>query len=272
LRGSSLSQKSIIKVLRPCIVTSWTGKSTRTAPPEIKAVYRQLKKEYRFNIVLFVLDPDGKVVDAFLPFRETGGRMKGTQIVQAGSWLRDRIAGALKKTKVHSRASAKEKINAPDIDDLGLEEGIRLTILFDPERGGNYKMPTVEVVPFLASEKKVLSRAKSGREFDASKLQGWLEQVFPPGIMNSTGKMKRVSGKLILSPAGRRNSILRGEVTFQYDDEAGTIYKGTLELVISHSERVGVKGILEGMYPKKDRRHHDTNEIGMTVLIESRPE
>jgi hypothetical protein len=41
-----------------------------------------LEKEYRFNIVLFVLDPDGKVVDAFLPFRETGGRMKGTQIVQ----------------------------------------------------------------------------------------------------------------------------------------------------------------------------------------------
>ena len=136
MRGSSLSDKAIIKELRPCIVTSWTGRSTRDAPAEVQAVYRQLKERYRFNIVLFLLDANGKLVDSLLPVPNKEGRQVGTQILRSGSWLRDRIATALRKVEVDPDASAEEKVNAPDVDDLGLEEGIRLTILFDPERGG----------------------------------------------------------------------------------------------------------------------------------------
>ncbi len=238
----------------------------------MKAIYRQAKEQYRFNIVLFLLDSNGKVVDSFLPIPNKGGRQVGSQIVRSGSWLRDRIATALEKVDMDSHASSREKVNLPDVKDVGLEEGVRLTILFDPDRGINYRMPTVEVVPFLASEKKALAWSKSGRDVDASKLEGWLEQVFPPGIMNSTGKMKRVAGTLRLTPSGRDHSVLRGEVSFHYDDQNRTVYQGTLELVVFHGKTTGVKGVLHAMYPKKDRQHHDTNEIKMTVLVESRPE
>jgi hypothetical protein len=256
-------------------VTSWTGRSTRDAPSEVKAVYRQLKEKYRFNIVLFLLDSDGKLVDSFLPVPNKEGRQIGTQILRSGSWLRKRIATALKKVKVDPKASAEEKVNAPDVDDLGLEEGIRLTILFDPERGINYRMPTVEVVPFTPGEKKSLSRPDSSREVDASELGNWFKQIYPPGIMEKTGYVKKVTGALTLSPAGKSNAILKGSVTFFFDDRSSTTYKGGIELVVSYGKDrspSSVKGLLNGMYPKSDRHHQDTNKINMTVLIESRPE
>jgi hypothetical protein len=241
----------------------------------VKAVYRQLREQYRFNIVLFLLDSDGKLVDSFLPVPNKEGRQIGSQILRSGSWLRDRIATALKKVKVDPEASAEAKVNAPDVDDFGLEEGIRLTTLFDPERGINYRMPTVEVVPFTSEEKKVLSRSNAPKEVEASDLGNWFRQIYPPGIMEKTGYVKKVSGALTLTPAGKANAVLKGTVTFFFDDRSSTTYEGTVELVVSYGKDrspSSVKGLWNGMYPKSDRRHQDTNEIKMMVLIESRPE
>jgi hypothetical protein len=182
--------------------------------------------------------------------------------------------------KVDPQASAEAKVNAPDVDDLGLEEGIRLTTLFDPERGINYRMPTVEVVPFTSQEKKALSRPDSSREVEASELGNWFKQIYPPGIMKKTGYVKKVTGALTLAPAGKSNAVLKGSVTFFFDDRSSTTYKGggrTCGVVWQGSFSLFGQGASErnvseigSSSPGYERNQHDGSdrvEAGVTKLF-----
>ena len=280
MRGSSLSHASVIEILKPFIVTSWTGRSTRTAPAEVRAVYDQVRKRMPSNIVLFVLDSDARVVDAFVPFPEGNIRSLGFNSSRMGTYVRDKIASAIDGMDLPRVKRSEEEVHPPDIDDLGYKEGLRIFLSLESRLKGNYKMPTVEVVPLTKGEKKALAYSKKSKSVDAVDLKGWLEQIYPPAIMERTGYIKSISGMLTLTPAGskgnRRFALLEGEVQFLFDDAKGTRYKGDLSLVLSYpkdsSNFMTVRGVFEGVYPKSDRMQKRTMDIRMTAALESRPD
>ena len=279
MRGSSLSHASVVEILRPFIVTSWTGRSLRDAPEQVRAIYAKLPRRMPSNIVLFVLDEQARYVDAFVAFPKGGPGRGGFDRERMGGYLHDRIREATRDMKLPRPPRTKVKLHSPDVSDLGLERGLRI-ILRITGRTGNYKMPTVEVLPLTAAESALLAYPEAPRAVAADGLRAWLSQLYPPAIMDSKEGITSLDGELELRPAGagggQRFAVLEGALRFQLDDARRTRYGGRLSLVVRYSKRgaalASFRGLFEGMYPKSDRRHNRVNELRMTAIFESRPD
>lgn len=243
-------------------------------------MYNQISKRMPSNIVLFVMDSNARVVDAFSPFPQGNIRSLGFNSDRMGTYVRDKIAAVIEGMDLPNVERSREKVHPPDIDDMGYKEGVRIFLSLESRLMGHYKMPTVEVVPLTRKERKALEYPVKTKTVDAEELRSWLEQIYPPAIMERSGYVKALSGTLKLTPAGSkrdmRYAILRGEVRFHFDDAKGTKYKGELALVLSYPKTslafTTMRGIFHGMYPKSDRMQRRSIDIRMTAAIESRPE
>jgi hypothetical protein len=274
-----------VDLLRPFILTTaHSGKADLgDLEPAVRDVFTrsELSRDpKRFNVFMFVLDPQGRVVHEFhgLP----GGRKAGApgrsdhqaEIQKARALLK------LPKAKPHHAEGPPKGL--PDLKPLSsrVPAGVRLFIRQDDPKNAIFsKLPVVEIVSMKPDDWKPLAFAPKGKEIKAEALKNWLVWLYPAGIRAADEKkpFQKFSGSLKLEPAGSderfRHALLRGKVLLGKGSDTESAFEGELDLVLTYrpdaAEVQSVRGVIDGTYLYRTRR---TTREKLRVAIESRPE
>jgi hypothetical protein len=274
-----------VDLLKPFLLTAaHSGKADLgDLEPAVRAVFTKSdlsKDPKRFNVFMFVLGPQGRVVHEFhgLP----GGRKAATsgrsdhqaEIQKARAQLK------LPKAKPHKAEGPPKGL--PDLKALGsgAPAGVRLFIRQDDPRNSVFsKLPVVEVVSMKPDDWKPLAFAPKGKEIKAEVLKSWLVWLYPAGIRAADEKkaFQKFSGTLKLEPAGSndrfRYALLRGKVLLAKGGDTESAFEGQLEVVLTYrldaAKVQSARGVVQGTYLYRAR---GTSREKLRVAIESRPE
>jgi hypothetical protein len=274
-----------VDLLKPFLLTAaHSGKADLDdLEPAVRAVFTtsDLSRDpKRFNVFMFVLDPQGRLVHEFhgLP----GGRKAGTP---GRSDHRAEIQKARAKLKLPEAKPHKAEGPLKGLPDLGplpsgALAGVRLFIRQDDPKNSIFsKLPVVEVVSMKPDNWKPLAFAPKGKEVEAEVLKRWLVWLYPAGIRAADEKkaFQKFSGTLKLEPAGSddrfRYALLHGKVLLAKGGAADSAFEGELKFVLTYrpdaAEVQSVRGVVEGTYLYRTR---GTSRLKLRVAIESRPE
>jgi hypothetical protein len=275
----------VVDLLKPFLLTAaHSGKADLgDLEPAVREVYTRSnlsKDPKRFNVFMFVLNPQSRVVHEFhgLPAGArpaTPGRSNHQAEIQKA-----RAQLKLPEAKPHHVKGPPKGL--PDLRALasGTPAGVRLFIRQDdPSNSVFSKLPVVEVVSMKADDWKPLAFPPKGKEIEADVLKRWLVWLYPAGIRASDEKksFQKFTGYLKLEPAGSddkfRHALLRGKVLLTKGSDAESAFEGQLELVLTYrpdaAKVQSVRGVVEGTYVYRTR---GTNQQKLRVAIESRPE
>jgi hypothetical protein len=251
--------------------------------PAVRAVFTKSdlsKDPKRFNVFMFVLDPQGQVVHAFhgLP----GGRKAATPGRSDHRAEIQKARARLKLPEAKPRKAEGPPKGLPDLKALGsaAPAGVRLFIRQDdPRNSVSSKLPVVEVVSMKPDEWKPLAFASKAKEIKASVLKSWLVWLYPAGIRaaDEQKRFQKFSGSLKLEPAGSdgkfRYALLRGKVRLAKGSDTESAFEGQLEVVLTYlpdaPEVRSARGVVEGTYLYRMR---GTSREKLRVAIESRPD
>ena len=144
----------------------------------------------------------------------------------------------------------------------------------------SFLAPVVEVVSLDDRQRDVLSFPAESTMVDARNLKNWLEQFYPPAMMTRSGYVTKLTGSLTLQPAGlhntNRQAVLQGDINLVMDDALSTHYVGRLAAVLTYandsSEPISMKGVMRGIFPKRDLRAGRTRLISLSAAFHSLPE
>lgn len=274
VRGSSFAWPASLEILRPFILTWWSGRTVKDMPDDIRAVADAAGfRQPHLNFALVVLDDKGKVLRGAVP-RIQPRELRFDPEAQGRDFklqLDDLLAG-LKLPPVER--PAKPKLTLPDVRGEGHPSGVRIFLTFAANRLNHYRTPIVEPVPMTDGLREVLRYPSEACTLPAGDLRPWLEQVYPAAIMDGKGGFRKIEGKLRFTPAGAdaacRYAIVEGDVEFVLDNEGCSTYRGSLAIVLKYDLKDGalssVRGVCESVVPKGPEK------IRMTAAIESRPE
>lgn len=283
-RGS-LATPAVVDLLRPFLITAaHSGKDDLAdLEPAVRDVFTKsavFKDPNRFNVFMFILDQEGRVVHEFhgLP----GG---GRSAVPGRSDHQAEIQKArvkLKLSEVKAQQADRPLKGLPDLKVLqpGVPAGVRLFIRQDdPSNSVFSKVPVVEVVPMKGDDWKPLAFAPKGTEIGADVLKSWLVWLYPAAIRaaDEQKRFQKFSGTLKLEPAGSdekfRYALLRGNVRLAKGGDTESAFEGEFEAVLTYRpdapEVQSVRGVVEGTYLYRAR---GTSPQKLRVAIESRPE
>jgi hypothetical protein len=274
VRGSSLVWPATLDLLRPFILTWWSGRTVMDMPADVRAVYDEADfGTQHINIALVVLDERGRVLRAGVPrvrppdFRfdpEAQGRDFKRQL--------DYLLRGLSLPKLET--SAKPKLTLPDICADGRPSGVRIYLTAGQNRLNHYRTPIVEAVPITDSIRQSLRCPEVATTLMAKDLKPWLEQVYPAAIMDGKGGFRSIQGTLMFKPAGQdtanRYAVLEGEIDFELDNTSRSRYRGDLAFVLQYSlqDRAAksLRGVIDCTVPK------GPEWISLIAAVESLPE
>jgi hypothetical protein len=275
----------MVELLKPFVLTAaHSGKAdVGDLEPAVREVFTrsELSRDpKRFNVFMFVLDPQGKVVHEF------HGLPEGRRTAAPGR--SDHQAEIQKAREMLKLAEAKPPKatgslqGLPDLKrpDSGAPGGVRLFIRQDERGNAVYsKLPVVEVVPMSKDDWKPLAFTPGGKDIQADVLKSWLVWLYPAGIRaaDEQKRFQKFSGTLKLEPAGSddmfRRALLRGKVRLEKGGDNQSAFDGEIEVVLTYrpdaAEVHSVRGVVEGTYLYRTRT---TSREKLRVAIESRPE
>lgn len=272
VRGSSLAWPETLDTLRPFIVTWWSGRNVQEMPASVKAVHDAAGLAGRhINLALVVLDHKGKVIRSTVPFV----RPPEFQFDPAaqGKDFKAQLERLIEGVELPKVEGSKPTLTLPDVEGPDRPAGVRIYLSFGANHMNHYRTPVVEAVPLEPELRKALAWPTEPRELKAADLRPWLEEMYPPAIMDGKGGFRKIEGSFRLEPAGSderfRYAMLEGEAEFVLDNTGRTTYEGTLSVVLRYQPDAGlssIRGILETKVPK------GPETIAMTATIESRPD
>jgi hypothetical protein len=277
-----------VELLKPfLLVAAHSGKSDLGGlgdlEPAVRAIFSRSdlsKDPKRFNVFMFVLGPQGRVVHEFhgLP----GGR-KGSTSGRSDHQAEIRKARArltLPNGKPHTVEGPPKGL--PDLKALGsgAPAGVRLFIRQDdPENAIFSKLPVVEVVSMKPDDWQPLAFAPKGKDVEAEVLKSWLVWLYPAAIRaaDEQKRFQKFSGTLKLEPVGsdgkHRHALLRGKVRLGKGSDTASAFEGELAAVLTYRPDaagvLSVRGVVEGTYLYRSR---GTSRVKLRATIESRPE
>ena len=272
-------------LLRPFVITAaHSGKADLAdLEPAVREIFTKSdlsKDPKRFNVFMFVLDSQGRVVHEF--HGVPGG---GRAAVPGRSDHQAEIQKARVKLKLPDGKPQKSDgppKSLPDLKALGSKApaGVRLFIRQDEAGNAVFsKLPVVEVVPMKADDWKPLAFAPKGKKIEAEALKDWLVWLYPAGIRaaDERKRFQKFSGTLTLEPAGSddkaRYALLRGKVRLEKGGDTESAFEGELEAVLTYRQDAGevqaARGVIAGTYLYRTR---GTSREKLRVAIESRPE
>jgi hypothetical protein len=270
-----------VDLLKPFLLTTaHSGKADLgDLEPAVREVFTKSdlsRDPKRFNLFMFVLDRQGRVVHEFhgLPGNGSGRSDHQAEIQKA--------RGKLKLPEARPEKAEGPPKGLPDLKALapGAPAGVRLFLRQDdPKNTVVSKLPVVEVVPMKPDDWKPLAFAPKGKDIEAEVLKSWLVWLYPAGIRAADEKkpFQKFSGTLKLEPAGSdgkfRYALLRGKVLLAKGGDTESAFEGQLEVVLTYpldaAEVHSVRGVIEGTYLYRTR---GTSRENLRVAIESRPE
>ena len=284
MRGSSLSHPAVLETLRPFIVVSWNGTSTRDMPEEIWQIYRAGNLDSRGGAIrLFVLNPNGELVRAFFPFAGPSPATLGFDRERMGLYLKGQIEKASAELDLSRIKTNERKVRLPDVrPNPSLQQmpgGLRILLSLKHPFSSAYRVPVVETVNNSPAEATVLQYPQQEKTISANALERWLEQIYPPGMMERSGRIVDISGDLKFRPAGAQENeqlaILQGTVYFTFDDDRQTRYQGDLAMTFRYADKgqlmKSFRGMFRGIFPKRDMQGKGEAKILMQAVLESRP-
>jgi hypothetical protein len=232
-----------------------------------------------------VLNPAGELEAAFFPFAGQSPATLGFDQQRMGTFLQQEIKKAsagmdLSKTRVAGR-----QLKLPALTTLKpaavsqMPAGVRVLLSLEHPFSNSYRVPVVETVAANMAEEKVLQYPQTSRRVSAHSLKRWLEQLYPPGMMERSGRILDVQGDLLFRPSGSdeqsRYAILQGTVYFTFDDARKTRYEGTLAIAFRYARNAekmkSFRGIYRGIFPKQDKQGKGEARILMQAVLESLP-
>jgi len=284
MRGSSLSHPAVLETLRPFIVVSWNGTSTRDMPEDIWQIYRAGNLDRRGGAIrLFVLNPNGELVRAFFPFAGPSPATLGFDRERMGLYLKGQIEKASAELDLSQIKTMNPEVRLPEVRPnpsvQQMPDGMRMVLSLKHPFSSAYRVPVVETVSNSPAEATVLQYPQHAKTIAASALGTWLEQIYPPGMMERSGRIVDISGDLRFRPAGaeenERLAILHGTVYFTFDDARQTRYQGDLAMTFRYlgngEQMKSFRGIFRGIFPKHDMQGRGVAKILMQAVLESRP-
>lgn len=286
MRGSSLSHPDVVSTLRPFILVSWNGTSTRDFPEDVGSLYRQARLSRDGGpIRLFVLNPAGQLEAAFFPFAGQSPATLGFDSQRMGTFLKQEIQKAsagmdLSKTRMASRQLKLPTLALSESSAVSrMPAGVRILLSLEHPFSKSYRVPVIETVAANLAEEKVLQYPQTPRQVSAQSLKRWLEQLYPPGMMERSGRIIDVQGELLLKPAGEdrqdRYAILQGTVYFTFDDARKTRYEGSVAIAFRYAKDAArmksFRGVYRGLFPKQDKYGKGEARILMQAVLESLP-
>ncbi len=276
VRGSSLAWPESLETLRPFILTWWSGRTIREMPTDVHALFDEAGLGNRhINLALVVLSPKGKVLRSTVPTINPG-YFRGNPDNQ-GRDFKDQLDELFHGLPLPTiKLPSHPKLTLPDICSGGQPAGVRISLKFATNRLNHFRTPVIEAVAFTDELVKSLQFPSKVVYLDAARLHPWLEQMYPPAIMDGKGGFHKITGKLRLSPVdgkesgnGPRFAILTGDVQFYLDNQSRTNYQGSLQVALEYRgigpDLFALRGVLDAVVPKGPER------IAMTAAIESRP-
>lgn len=279
MRGSSLAYPAVLEMLRPFIVTYASARSAEDFPDDVRDLLGSPgQRPKNINLGLMVLDANGKLVRQMTPFvrppafhfdPEAQGKDFKRQI---DKFLDGVPVPAFKPTE-------RPKLALPDVRGKEPLTGVRIYLTFGPNRLNHYRTPTVEAVPTTKEVRESLRYPEQATALKAGALRSWLEQIYPPAVMDGKGGFERIDAALTLRPAGRhgagRCALVEGDVKFALDNTTRITYQGKLAAVVEYlddsAEPQRVRGVCECVFPKHNPQGQVVERIRMTAAIESRP-
>jgi hypothetical protein len=274
VRGSSLVWPATLELLRPFIVTWWSGRNVDDMPADIKAVYDDCKfPRMPINIALVVLDEHGKHLRASRPVVKPGA-MRFDPESQGKDFKRQLDEMLLDLDIPKATTAAQPKLTLPEVCGKGKCAGVRIYLTAEDNRLRHYRTPIVEAVPVTESIAKALRYPKASTTLPAKDLMPWLEQIYPAAIMDGKGGFRSIDGPLTLKPAGssatHRFAIVEGELQFELDNSGRTSYGGDLAIVLKYpllsNEMESLRGVCDFTVPT------GTEKIRIHAAIETTPE
>jgi hypothetical protein len=270
-----------LALLKPFLVTAaHSGKDDLgDLEPAVREVFTRSdlsRDPKRFNVFMFVLDAQGRVVHEFhgLPGNGPGRSDHQAELQKARA--------KLKLPEAEPPRAEGPSNGLPDLKATvpGAPAGVRLFIRQDdPSNSVFSRLPVVEVVPMTADDWKPLAFAPKGKDVEAEVLKSWLVWLYPAGIRAADEKkpFQKFGGTLTLEPAGSdekfRHALLRGKVLLTKGSDAESAFEGRLEVVLTYrpdaAEVQSLRGVVEGTYLYRARA---TSPQKLRVAIESRPE
>ncbi len=258
VRGQQLSDPAVVGLLQPFIVTYWNGAHEVRMKDQVMKIFRQANLREQNNMFAFVLDHEGALVYGFQCFE---GRVPRGGPVENSRYFKKQIDLALWGLRL-PKQKRKSRLSLPDVSD-GVRVYVRLA-----ETQGAYAKPVVETVKMSEAVRRALARPSQKTTIPASTLASWLGQIYPPGMMEQTNRVERITGDLEFRPVGRSYAILEGSVGITL---GGQSYRGTLSVVVSYGQKRVIRGVYEGAYPRYDRYRKQTRSLRLVAAIESRP-
>ena len=285
MRGSSLSHPAVLETLRPFIVVSWNGTSTREMPEDIWQIYRAGNLGDRGGAIrLFVLNPAGELVRAFFPFAGPSPATLGFDQEKMGLFLKQQIEKATVQMDLSAVKTAEPKLRLPEVGPnpkvKQMPAGVRILLSLKHPFANTFRVPVVETVANSATEEELLHYPQQPKTIAANSLKRWLEQIYPPAMMERSGRIVKISGDLKFRPAGSEKNeqlaILQGTVYFTFDDDRQTRYQGDLAMTFRYTDNgqqmESFRGIFRGIFPKWDKQGKGLAKILMQGILESRPQ
>lgn len=276
VRGSSLAWPESLETLRPFILTWWSGRSIEDMPPPVRSVYDEAGLGNRhINLALVVLSPEGKVLRSTIPYINPGYFRRNPE--NQGRDFKDQLDRLLKGLALPTvKRPALPRLTLPDIPSGEQPAGVRIYLKFANNRLNHFRTPVIETVARTEEWKNALRFPSKVVDLEAAALKPWLEQMYPPAIMDGKGGFYKITGKLRLSPAdgeitgkGPHFAILDGDLQFYLDNQSQTTYQGSLQVALEYRgegpDLFALRGVMEAVVPKGPER------IRMTVAIESLP-
>lgn len=275
---------AVVRQLQPFIVTSWHGHRNDTdLPKPVRDVwnwkFQVLGDTRQSNVDLAVLDPDGRVMHSFDAFERFPLRQDESLAEYTARELK-RGLGLLDLAEIPARN------NPLRLPDLNGKRGIRIFVTLKDDRMRAYRAPIVEVIPMNTADWQLLKYPQQPRELQARELHKWLSQVYPPGVMERTDpRTKKVyaisstEGTLSLSPATgtatMQQATLAGQVQFRDEGNDGFSYQGHLQVVLTYpidkQQPNSLRGVFEGVYPRRDRFQGRNRQVPLEAVFESIP-
>jgi hypothetical protein len=277
VRGSSLAYPAVLETLRPFIVTYASARSVADFPEDIQALCGAPGQRPRnLNLGLVVLDARGTVLRQMAPFVRPPAfhfdpEAQGKDFKRQLDQLLDGLSLPAGK--------ARPRLTLPDVPGKEALAGARIYLTFGANKLNHYRTPTVEAVATSKELRGHLQYPDGTRPLPPEALRPWLEQIYPPAIMDGKGGFERIDAALSVRPAGRRGqaryALVEGDVKFTLDNFSRITYEGTLAIVVEYAdgsaEPQRVRGVCTCTFPKHDMQGRRVERIRMTAALESLP-
>ena len=286
MRGNALTDPTVVGLLQPFILAYWYGHPDDNPPEEVRPFIEHPERQDlpggHSNVKALILDPNGRLIDAFdtMP----GGDQRGSWQETIPRFFAERLRTTHRTLGLADEKSSPREVRLPDLE--GATRGIRVFVQLDDPMMPAYNVPLIEIARPEPADWDALGWSDQPRAVDAATLRECFKQMYPAGVMERQDKrtmiayrVAKAEGSLQRIPSGRdtrrRYALLQGRITLTDEGPDGFSYAGDLQAVLTYPlDKPGLEslqGTFEAQYPRFDRLNNVERNLALRSVLESLP-